>query len=375
LGPSKRPWSYSRKLAPWLSENLARFDVIIIHGLWLYQSFGATLALKTFKDLQLKNGKSIIPKVFVMPHGMLDPYFQNAPGRRIKAIRNWIYWKLIEGGVVNNADVLLFTSKEECRLAEESFRPYRPKYKAIIGLGIAEPPAFNQKMYKSFVEKCLPIKDRCYILFLGRIDVKKGIDNLVNAYRIVVGEISAAEKAQPPARVGKSWSTSGRSGALPLLVIAGPGLETPFGIKLQEMVNSNPALQESVFFPGMLDGVAKWGAFYGAEAFILPSHQENFGIAVAEALACSKPVLVSSAVNISHEIKENDGGFVEPDSLNGTCDLIRKWHKLTFEERSAMSKQARRCFEICFAVAPAIDRLIYALDDSTKQRMSIDVQS
>jgi glycosyltransferase involved in cell wall biosynthesis len=55
-------------------------------------------------------------------------------------------------------------------------------------------------------------------------------------------------------------------------------------------------ISERVSWTGMLSGDLKWGAFHAADVFILPSHQENFGIVVAEALSCSLPVLISNKV-------------------------------------------------------------------------------
>jgi hypothetical protein len=75
----------------------------------------------------------------------------------------------------------------------------------------------------------------------------------------------------------------------------------------------------------MLSGAAKWGALYGCEAFVLPSHQENFGIAVVEALACGKPVLISDQVNIWREIVEDGAGLVEGDAEEGVEKLLRKF--------------------------------------------------
>ena len=92
-------------------------------------------------------------------------------------------------------------------------------------------------------------------------------------------------------------------------MIAGPGLDTAFGREMRQLAESlcpQPSTltpQPAVFFPDMLTGDAKWGALYGCEAFVLPSHQENFGIAVVEALACGKPVLISNQVNIWREIE------------------------------------------------------------------------
>src|SRR5260370_12331831 len=71
---------------------------------------------------------------------------------------------------------------------------------------------------------------------------------------------------------------------------------------------------DRVFWPGMVIGDAKWGAFFGSEAFILPSHQENLGIAVAEALACGKPVLLAYKVNIAEVIAEDGAGPLSFDT-------------------------------------------------------------
>ena len=67
------------------------------------------------------------------------------------------------------------------------------------------------------------------------------------------------------------------------------------------------------------------GAFRQADAFILPSHQENFGIAVAEAMACKVPVLISNQVNIWREIQLANGGFIDADTVDGTERLLERW--------------------------------------------------
>jgi glycosyltransferase involved in cell wall biosynthesis len=94
----------------------------------------------------------------------------------------------------------------------------------------------------------------------------------------------------------------------------------------------------------MLKDDLKWGAFRSAEALILPSHQENFGFVVAEALACGTPVLVSDKVNIWHEVDALHAGLVEPETIAGTCNLIHRFFALSPEEREQMSKRGRDCF-------------------------------
>jgi glycosyltransferase involved in cell wall biosynthesis len=78
---------------------------------------------------------------------------------------------------------------------------------------------------------------------------------------------------------------------------------------------------------------------------VLPSHQENFGIAVVEALSASNPVLLSPAINIAADIAAAGAALVEPDNHQGVCTLLRRWLALDPAARAAMATNARRCFE------------------------------
>jgi len=348
-GEGKGVWCYSSALMPWFLENLDGYEAVIVHGLWRYHSHAAGKAIQYFNKRKLldKEGKlKSAPQLFIMPHGMLDPYFQQAKGRKLKAIRNKYYWKFIERKIVNKADGLLFTSEEELRLAREPFHPYQPKKEIIVGLGVEAPTTYTPAMKQAFREKCPKLNSLPYFLFLSRIHEKKGVDTLINAY----------------AECLKKISTAGIPGiTIPNLVIAGPGLETPYGKYIETLASQTLALRESIHFTGMLAGDAKWGAFYGSQAFILPSHQENFGIAVVEALACSKPVLISEQVNIWREIESSGAGFVAPDNIEGTVSLIQKWSYLRSEEKHRMQLGARHAFDKYFAVAETACRFRDAL--------------
>src|SRR5208282_3924666 len=74
-----------------------------------------------------------------------------------------------------------------------------------------------------------------------------------------------------------------------------------------------------------------------AEAFILPSHQENFGVSVVESLAARRPVLISNQVNIWQEIQEAQVGLVDDDTVEGAERLMRRWLAMPRAERDAMS--------------------------------------
>jgi glycosyltransferase involved in cell wall biosynthesis len=350
LGPGKGPWCFSARLVSWLVENLPRFDALVVHGLWLYPGFAVQKALLINK--RKTAGREKVPRLFVMPHGMLDPYFQRAPERKLKALRNWLFWKLIENKLIHQADGVLFTCEEERRRAREPFSPYQPRQEIVVGLGVAEPPAYTSDLRKAFLRKCPGLLNRPYLLFLSRIHPKKGVDLLIKAY----SEIWAKNASALPAVSG---TDAGAWQGLPVLVIAGPGLDTPYGEAIQKLAAESKACP--VFFPGMLSGAAKWGAFYGCEAFVLPSHQENFGIAVVEALACKKVVLISKKVNIWREIDASGGSMTADDTLAGTRALLERWGQLSSQDKRELGQQARGCFEKCFAADPATTRILQAL--------------
>lgn len=340
LGPAKGPWAYSPTLLPWLLGNLQNFDSVIVHGLWQYHGYAVNAAVSKLRKIRTE--KTGMPKVFVMPHGMLDPYFQKAKGRKLKAIRNVIYWALLEKKLVNGADGLLFTCEEESRLAREPFTPYTPSKELVVGLGVEEPPTHNPGMRKAFVDLCPQAESQSYILFLSRIHEKKGVDLLVKAY-IDIFNGFRAKKIE-----------------FPLLVVAGPGLDSPYGKIIQELA-LNSELKDAILFPGMLTNDSKWGAFYGCDAFALPSHQENFGIAVVEALACKKPVLISNQINIWREISGGGGGIVNDSTANGTRSSLEEWIKSSESKKSEMRTNARHVYEATFSVSNASKRLYNAI--------------
>ena len=342
LGPGSGPWSYSKKLKPWLTEHLSSFDIIIIHGLWLYHGYAVSKMIRHFKKNKITSepsGKNN-QRLFTMPHGMLDPYFQKTHGRKLKALRNIVYWKFIEQYIVNGSDGILFTCQEESILARETFKPYRPKRELIVGLGVKKPPCFSDIMQTEFLKKCPQLTDQTpYILFLSRIHPKKGVDILIQAYENLFRKLSDMT-------------------LLPKLVIAGPGINTSYGQVILKKVSESQRIKNSVYFPGMLEGTAKWGAFYNAVFFILPSHQENFGIAVVEAMACGKPTAITNQVNIWREIEEGGGGFVSEDTLSGIEGILEKCISLKDDEIKILGLRAKTLFQNEFSIIPAAKRLL-----------------
>lgn len=329
IGPAKGPYSYCSGLTTWLNDNLLSFDVVIIHGLWLHNSYGTYRIWKKFKN---KNKK--VPKLYVMPHGMLDPYFQKGKGRRLKAIRNWLFWMLIERRVINGADGLLFTCEQELLLARETFQLYHPKTEVNVGYGIKLPPTFENKLIQEFYKKCTGVINRPYWLFLSRIHPKKGVDLLIKAYLRLQKE----------------------NKDIPDLVIAGPGLKSFYGEGLQKIAKGR-----SIHFPGMLEEGAKWGAFHACKAFILPSHQENFGISVVEAMACAKPVLISNKINICREIEKANAGLVYENTEEGVYSMLKYWINESYYKQNEMGMNALGAYKRHFAIEKAAMKMVDCL--------------
>lgn len=337
LGKAKTALGYNKKLIPFLLENFHCFDAVVIHGLWMFHSYATLNAWKKYK-----NANKIFPKLFVMPHGMLDPYFQKAKERKLKAIRNWFYWKLIENKVINDADGILFTCEEELRLAREPFCPYKPKRELNIGYGIQPPPAFSEKMTIAFAEKVPAWNGKPFILFLSRIHQKKGVDLLIKAYNKL-----QTDTTSPLRRAGEG---------LPQLVIAG-SLESNYAKDMQNLTENN----KNILFAGMLSGDNKWGAFYNCKCFVLPSHQENFGIAIVEAMACRKPVLITNKVNIWREIESEGGGLIANDTEEEIYKQLKKFLSLSEKEKTEMGENAFFAYQKHFSIEKAAEKMIEAL--------------
>jgi glycosyltransferase involved in cell wall biosynthesis len=104
------------------------------------------------------------------------------------------------------------------------------------------------------------------------------------------------------------------------------------------------AIGSRVTWTGPLYGDIKWDAMRAAEVFALPSHAENFGIAVAEALSCGLPVLISNQVSISPDVEADGAGLVGPDDLAGSTATLERWLALPDGTREAMRSRARRSF-------------------------------
>ncbi len=311
VGPASSSFGYSLKARDFLKRHVSEYDALVVDGLWLYPG-------------QVVRSAALAAHVpyLVFPHGMLDPWFR----RRypLKHIKKQAFWLLVQYRVLRDATRVIFTTETERDLARGTFAPHTWR-SAVIPLGTARPAGDPDVLRQAFLKICPRTKGRRFLLFLSRIHEKKGCDLLVKAFCSVAAQHPELD-----------------------LVMAGPD---PDGLRpALEAIATDSGFAERVHWPGMLEGEAKWGAFFAAEAFVLPSHQENFGIAVAEAIACRLPVLISNKINIWNYIAEDRTGLVEDDTAAGTLRLLQRWLALSAAERTAMIARTDASFEKRFSM-------------------------
>ncbi|MEL0098792.1 MAG: glycosyltransferase [Opitutae bacterium] len=288
---------------------------IIAHGLWQWPG---------------RRARKLGNPYLVFPHGMLDPWFKKT--YPLKHIKKQLYWWAKQGGILRNATAVCFTTEEERILARKTFFPYRAK-EVVTGLGVNEPPVHTPEQTEKFHRQFPQLQGRRILLYLGRFHPKKGVDDLIRAWR------NREQKEEA-------------------LVLAGP-LETENAwIKtLQNLAEKDP----TIHWVGMLEGDLKWEALRQADALILPSHQENYGMVVAEACSVGLPVYLTDKVNLWREIVDAGAGEVQSDNQRGIKNLVNLWHS---SDREKVSPGAHNCFAEHLHIARTVERLAKVMNQS-----------
>jgi len=280
-------------------------------------------------------------------HGALDPWFKRT--YPLKHIKKWLYWPWAEYRVLRDAQAVLFTCDAERVLARKSFWLYRAN-EAVVDFGIPVPVGDPHGQREGFFRMYPATRNKRLLLLLSRIHPKKGCDLLIEAFAKVAGRNPELH-----------------------LVMAGPDQEG-WQQKLMDLAKAH-GMADRITWTGMLTGDIKWGAFHAADVFVLPSHSENFGIVVAEALACSLPVLITDKVNIWREIMQDGAGFAEPDTIEGTVALLERWLGLSADELHQMRIRARACFEDRYNIQQAAKKLVNVIERCLMARTGKDIPS
>jgi glycosyltransferase involved in cell wall biosynthesis len=278
VGPAQGRLMRHPDLATAVDESVAGADIVHIAALWEEIHHAAAATARRRK----------VPYIF-SPHGMLDPW-SLARNRWVK--RLYLAWRLRRD--LNGAAAIHFT----CAVERDLVLKMGLKPAAIVepnGLDLRE---FDNLPADDVFRRQYPqVGTRPIVLFLSRIDPKKGLDLLIPAF------------ARVPAET--------------VLVIAGPDL-VGYRAEVEQQVKEF-GLTERVVFTGMLRGADRIAAMAAARLFVLPSYQENFGIVVAESLAAGVPVVISDQVNIHAEITRAKVGGVVVTEVLPLANEMNRW--------------------------------------------------
>ena len=280
--PFKR-YKFSLPLLQWLNRRANDYDLAHIHALFSpVSTFSATVARRKKLPYILR------------PLGTLDP----ADLRKKKLLKK-LYGSLLEKPNLKGAAAIHFTSEEETKV---SVRYGTTTNDLIIPLGVDLPHNFPAP--KTARQQWGIPNNEPLLLFMSRIDPKKGLDLL----------LPALERLQ-------------KEGLQFHFVLAGANPQDPeYENSIKEQI-MNSTLVKVTTIVGFVRGEAKLALLQDADIFVLPSYYENFGIAVAEAMATQTPVLISDRVHIWEAIKERAAGWIS------SCDL----EQLTATLRNALA--------------------------------------
>jgi glycosyltransferase involved in cell wall biosynthesis len=244
---TRRMRGWSPQLRSRLLEEAAGMDLLHSHGVWMFPNLYA-------RQAAIRLG---IPLV-LSPRGMLEEW---SLGR--SRIKKSIAWRLFERANLTTAALLHATSNTEA----SSLRKLGLRQPiAIIPNGV-DLPADQLSIDREVLESSHPeLIGRRWLLFLSRIHPKKGVAELLIAWRKMESKFP-------------DWQ----------LILAGPDLD---GYAPTARARSH-GIEARVTFTGMLTGRDKRSALSNSELFILPTHSENFGVAIAEALAAGLPVITT----------------------------------------------------------------------------------
>lgn len=313
-----RRYKFSLGLLQWLAKNGSRYDVAHIHALFSPVSTAAATIARNKK----------LPYI-LRPLGTLDP----ADLQKKKYLKQ-IYGRLLEKPNLAGAAGVHFTSREEAKVSER----YGTKTKdLVIPLGVDLPSNFPTK---GTARQQLGIQTDCpLIVFMSRIDPKKGLDLLIPALeKLQVAELDFH------------------------FVLAGANpqdIDYEHTIK-QTIETSTLAKQTTI--TGFVQGELKTGLLQDADLFVLPSYYENFGIAVAEAMAMGIPVVISDRVHIWQDIQTANAGWVTPcevDKLTAALQIAIE----APEERKQRGENARQLTQAKYSWSAIAQKLIQTYKD------------
>lgn len=285
------------RLREWLLREGGQFSLIHNHGLWLFPNHYAARAA----------GRHHIPLV-VSPRGMLGPWALEQK----KLLKRGL-WLLREGRDMRAAAGFHATSEEEAlHIRRQGLR--QPI--AVIPNGVDIPETLSASSLQAGLPFPLPDGKRM-ALFLSRIHPKKGLENLIEAWTML------------PPGLAASWH----------LAIVGPDT-LGYGARIQELI-AHQKLSPRISLHAEAAGGAKHALLQSAELLILPTHEENFGIVVAEALAHGTPVITTRAAPWA-SLEHHKCGWWIPVGAPPLAECLSRALSLPSGELREMGERGRR---------------------------------
>lgn len=302
----------SAELEPWLGRNLGRFDVVDLHGVWVLTTARAARACR-------RAGKPY----FVHAHGSLDPFDL----RKHKLLKRLLGPLFIRPMLGHSVGVICTARLEADLLMTYGANP--PRFS--VPLPVVPVGATPEARARFRSERGIP-DDALVVLFMSRVDYKKGLEFLIPA-------LAEAKKKHT-----KLW-----------FVMAGSG-EPGFTAGIQRLASEAgvvPWMTET----GFISGADKLGALSAADLFALPSLNENFGIVLVEALSAGLPLLISDQVYIHGEVTAAGAGLVcGTTAASCQASLLRMLSDP--KELRAMGDRGRALSAGPFSVEAATDSLV-----------------
>jgi glycosyltransferase involved in cell wall biosynthesis len=291
VGPEM--WQYSREMGVWLGGQAGGFDVVHIHGIWTY----STMAAARWAE---RRG---VPYI-VRPAGMLSEYCL-----AVKAWKKRLYWAAVEERTFRRAAAVHCTAEEEARDVAAVAPGVRT---VVVAPGVSDGGAagVDGRVRDGWAEAA-PVA-----LFLGRLHPVKGLTDLL---------LPAMARMREPLNLYIAGGADSRA----------PGYEAEVRRKATEL-----GLAGRVRLGGFVEGEARWGLYGGADVFVLPSHSENFGLVVAEAMVRGCPVLVSDGVQSKSHVAAGGGGWVERRSVEDWAAALDRIAR-DGEERRRVGERGR----------------------------------
>jgi len=310
-------WHRSTALARGLSERIASFDIMHISAMWLHPTYAAS---------RIARGNRL--PYILRPAGCLEPWrLRNTP---LKWLKKKAYLKLLGKSIMGRAACVHAASAQE----GGNFRGagYRCPV-TVIPNGVDTEEFTSGDGCKA--EGYWPeLKERPVVLFMSRLSPEKGLDILVPAWAEIV-----------KSRLHKDA----------LLVIAGPD-DRGYQKRVEAMID-RCNLASDVCMTGMVRGSKKLALLRRADIFVLPSYSENFGIVVAEALACGAPVITTTETPWE-QVRQVDAGRCIPPRRHELVQAMRELLDMSTSQRKAMGQRGRNLVEKDYSWDAIVDKFL-----------------